>query len=191
MIVDEQSRNELYVGLQEVLGPDRATILMAYLSPFPWSDLATKQDLVALRVDFESLRVATKEDFAALRVATKQDIAALRGDLEAHRVVTKADFAALRGDFESLRVDTKDNFAALRVDFEAHRVATKADIEEKFDHHTKILRFEMADHAKSFTLALGDHRDVLRKEMIQQTWVIVFALIATVISLAGVFMAAD
>ena len=46
MAIDERSRQRLYQRLEEVLGPEEAPILMAYLPPVGWADVATKQDLV-------------------------------------------------------------------------------------------------------------------------------------------------
>jgi hypothetical protein len=43
--IDERSRHELHVRLEEVLGPGPANTLMANLPPVPWSELATKHDL--------------------------------------------------------------------------------------------------------------------------------------------------
>src|SRR5687767_2528554 len=53
MVLDERSRHELYLRLEEALGPDAATTLMEHLPPVGWADVATKRDLDALeqRVD--------------------------------------------------------------------------------------------------------------------------------------------
>lgn len=59
MVLDERSRHELYLRLEEVLGPEAATTLMEHLPPVGWADVATKRDLDALeqRLDlrFEAL----------------------------------------------------------------------------------------------------------------------------------------
>ncbi|MGH9041895.1 MAG: hypothetical protein ACRDZ3_16875 [Acidimicrobiia bacterium] len=56
MVLDERSRHELYLKLEEILGPDRATTLMELLPPVGWADVATKRDLdnleLRLRADF-------------------------------------------------------------------------------------------------------------------------------------------
>jgi hypothetical protein len=49
MTVDERARHQLFVKLEEVLGPDEATTLMETLPPTGYEDLATKQDLIVLR----------------------------------------------------------------------------------------------------------------------------------------------
>ena len=59
MELDERSRHQLYLRLEEVLGPDAATTLMEHLPPVGWADVAMKRDLDALeqRLDlrFEAL----------------------------------------------------------------------------------------------------------------------------------------
>ena len=48
MVLDERSRHELYLRLEEVLGPKAATTLMEHLPPIGWADVATKRDLDSL-----------------------------------------------------------------------------------------------------------------------------------------------
>jgi hypothetical protein len=45
MAVDERSRHELHVRLEEILGPEVAATLMEHLPPAGWADVATKRDL--------------------------------------------------------------------------------------------------------------------------------------------------
>ena len=45
MVLDERSRHELYLKLEQVLGPEPARILMEHLPPVGWADVATKRDL--------------------------------------------------------------------------------------------------------------------------------------------------
>jgi hypothetical protein len=49
MTVDEASRHRLFNRLEEVLGPEEAVILMSSLPMFPIDQLATKQDLEAMK----------------------------------------------------------------------------------------------------------------------------------------------
>jgi hypothetical protein len=53
MAVDEHSRHQLYQKLQEVLGEEDATTLMEHLPTGGASQLATKDDLLALRAALE------------------------------------------------------------------------------------------------------------------------------------------
>ena len=49
MALDERARHELYLRLEEHLGPEAATTLMEHLPPTGWADVATKRDLDHLR----------------------------------------------------------------------------------------------------------------------------------------------
>ena len=58
-MIDERTRHEMYLGLEQKLGPIVADALMQHLPPVGWADVATKHDLDALedRMDlrFEAL----------------------------------------------------------------------------------------------------------------------------------------
>lgn len=45
MALDERSRHELFLRLEEVLGPEPASTLMEMMPPAGWADVATKRDL--------------------------------------------------------------------------------------------------------------------------------------------------
>ena len=48
MAIDERTRYEMYLGLEQLLGPQVADALMEHLPPVGWADVATKHDLAAL-----------------------------------------------------------------------------------------------------------------------------------------------
>ena len=48
MAIDERTRHEMYLGLEQLLGPQVADALMEHLPPVGWADVATKRDLAAL-----------------------------------------------------------------------------------------------------------------------------------------------
>lgn len=92
--IDERSRHELYLRLEEALGPESATTLMEHLPPVGWADVATKRDLeaaeVALRSDLDHL--ATKQDLNDLRIEFER----FRGDFRAELAAqTQAMFFAI------------------------------------------------------------------------------------------------
>jgi hypothetical protein len=68
MALDERSRHELYLRLEETLGPEAATTLMEHLPPVGWADVATKRDLehavALLRAD---LRTSEHHVISAMR----------------------------------------------------------------------------------------------------------------------------
>jgi len=48
MAIDEQRlRQSLHAKLADAIGPDEAALLMEYLPPVGWADVATKRDLDA------------------------------------------------------------------------------------------------------------------------------------------------
>ncbi len=48
MALDERARHELFLRLEQALGPRSAETLMELLPPVGWADVATKRDLDAL-----------------------------------------------------------------------------------------------------------------------------------------------
>ena len=69
MAIDERSRHELFVRLEEVLVEEHASVLMEHLPPVGWADVATKRDL-------DALALATKRDLGQLeeRLEMKLDV---------------------------------------------------------------------------------------------------------------------
>ena len=106
MVVDDRSRYELHQKLDQVLGTEAASTLMAHLPPVGWADVATKHDLaqrderLELRLAVTDARIGTLNEavdarfegvdarFEAVEArieGTKHEvIAVLRGELAAH-----------------------------------------------------------------------------------------------------------
>ncbi len=90
MVLDERSRHELYLRLEEVLGPEAATTLMEHLPPVGWADVATKRDLDALeqrldlRFDAVDQRFESFEGRIDLRFEALEHklMAVFRGELQ-------------------------------------------------------------------------------------------------------------
>jgi hypothetical protein len=99
MVLDERSRHELYLKLEEVLGSERAETLMEMLPPVGWADVATKRDLDQLEKRMELRFEALEHKF----------MAALEGKIAAQtRTIT---FTVLG----SLLASTSLSFAAARL----------------------------------------------------------------------------
>jgi chaperonin cofactor prefoldin len=66
--IDERARHELFVAVQDTLGPSHADTLMSLLPPVGWADVATKQDLhelearMAMRFDIVNERFAVVDE---------------------------------------------------------------------------------------------------------------------------------
>src|SRR5881397_1572236 len=78
MAIDERDRHRLFDRLEEVLGPEEATILMAHLPPVGWADVATKHDLDALR---EANRLENEGLKQTIEASKHEVVAALRGEM--------------------------------------------------------------------------------------------------------------
>ena len=89
MALDERARHELFLRLEQALGPASAETLMELLPPVGWADVATKRDLDALR---------------------HQVLADFRGELLAQSNALNARIDALNGRMNTLIVA---NFGAV------------------------------------------------------------------------------
>lgn len=72
MAIDERTRHEMYLGLEERLGTKVADALMQHLPPIGWADVATKRDL-------DAQSVLMKHDLDAHTAATKRDLEVIIG----------------------------------------------------------------------------------------------------------------
>jgi len=79
MAIDERARHELYLRLEEHLGPEAASTLMEHLPPTGWAEVTTKRDL-------DHLREVTKADIDRYTAEMRSDIdrytAEMRSDIE-------------------------------------------------------------------------------------------------------------
>ena len=80
MASDEHARFELHRRLQEVLGPERAATLMAYL---PTAEVATRHDLVVLEERTSAGFSQLRAEMAELRSEMHTGMAALRTEIAA------------------------------------------------------------------------------------------------------------
>lgn len=85
MSVDEHARHELYTKAIELFGEKDATTLMAHLPPGGWPNLATKQDILLLRQDFEQLKLDVEGDLRELERRLKAEII---GELKSYTLKT-------------------------------------------------------------------------------------------------------
>ena len=55
MAVDERARHQLFLRVEQELGPEAAETLMSMLPPVGWADVATKDDIRLLKDDLLQL----------------------------------------------------------------------------------------------------------------------------------------
>jgi hypothetical protein len=113
MVLDERSRHELYLRLEEALGADAATTLMEHLPPIGWADVAMKRDLDALeqrldlrfdlrfdaidqRFDAVDQRFETLGQHLDLRFGALEQRIDLRSEALEHKLM-----AAFRGELQT------------------------------------------------------------------------------------------
>lgn len=74
MAISEAARSDLYTGLRDVLGPERAETLMTAVPLHDLDEVATKRDLAELRADLRA-------EMAEMRAELKMDIASMKVDI--------------------------------------------------------------------------------------------------------------
>jgi hypothetical protein len=70
MAVTEKQRHDLFTKIEQTLGTEHAATMMELLPPVGWADVATKQDIDALRRE-----MATKSDLNDALHGLRRDMA--------------------------------------------------------------------------------------------------------------------
>ena len=109
MAISEDRRHEMYEGLIEALGRERATTLMEHLPPVGWADVATKRDLdqqtLVLRRDMEAEFGQVRAEIASVRAELGSEIASVRTEIASLRTeIAAAETRVERSITEQSRV---------------------------------------------------------------------------------------
>ena len=101
-------------------------LVTVFGGPVP-GNIATKQDIRDLRVEFRDFRSETKADMDGLRAEFKADIADVRAEVDGVRTELKTDIADLRTE---LKTDIADLRTELKTDIDGLRteLVTKAQM---------------------------------------------------------------
>lgn len=81
MAISEAARSDLYTGLSQVLGPERAETLMSAIPLHDLDEVATKSDLAVLSAELRSEISGLRTEIADLRTELETDIAELRAEM--------------------------------------------------------------------------------------------------------------
>lgn len=96
--ISEAARSDLYNGLSQAIGPERAETLMSALPLHDLDEVATKQDVAVLgaelRSEIANLRTELKTDIAVLRTEMHAEVGSLRNDMY-------AEIGSLRNDMHT------------------------------------------------------------------------------------------
>ncbi|MEO6629355.1 MAG: hypothetical protein ABIP03_12400 [Aquihabitans sp.] len=186
----ELERHNLITGLEEALGPERTFILMAYLPPVGWADVATKQDLEHLhqvlaldiavseeriRAEMAELGGSLRAEMAELRGSLRVEMAELRTDLTAEMSGLRAD---LTGEMSGLRADLTGEMSGLGADLTGEMSGLRADL-------TREMSGLRADLTGSFTDFRNEIHADRRTAQRQLIFVLVVALVSMVVALSG------
>lgn len=96
MPLTETTRYQLFQGLQETLGPDKASTLMELLPPVGWSDVATKRDLdhlaATFRSDLDHMGTEVRGELATLGSELRGEIGTMFTGMHGEIQKTRAEF---------------------------------------------------------------------------------------------------
>ena len=81
MSVSERQRLDLYERLGETLGREHAEVLMEYLPPVGWGDVARRHDVDALRFEMQAGFASAHGEIAELRGEMQAGLAGVRQEL--------------------------------------------------------------------------------------------------------------
>lgn len=107
MSLTEESRYELYQGLRESLGSERASTLMDLLPPVGWADVATKRDL-------DQLGDSLRGDMATLGTELRGEITTLGAELRGEITTLET---ALRGEITTMGSGLQGGIHQTRAEF--------------------------------------------------------------------------
>ncbi|MFP5319524.1 MAG: hypothetical protein ACLGI2_14680 [Acidimicrobiia bacterium] len=129
MSIDERSRHELFLRLEQVLGPEPASTLMEHLPPAGWADVATKHDVATLRRELSA-------DMALLRSDLTSDMAVLRSDLTGQINKVGAD---LSGEIALVRSDLGGEISLVRSETVSMKHEILATVRAEFAAQTRAM----------------------------------------------------
>ena len=175
MAVNEQSRRLLYDRLEEVLGVGQGDVLMEYLPPMGWADVATRRDV-------EESVTAVRHELGALDQRLSHRLDRLEADL-AHR------FDRIDGRFEAAEAVVAHRFEAAEAGV-AHRFeAAEAGVAHRFDRVDA--RFDSIDDrlARLTAEMTAAFRGEITAAMTLQTRQTIFAIVGVLLAVAALVAA--
>ena len=162
MATRELGRFGLRDRLVETLGEDAATELMDSLPPFSWSELATRDDLDALKewteTRFDNLEASIEARFVAVTaefVRVRGEIAAVEGRLSLQIAELAQHVAGLSEKMSAQSADLSEKMSAQSADLSEKMSAQSADLSEKMAAQSRMLVFTFAGFAATICGAMA------------------------------------
>jgi hypothetical protein len=156
MAISEDRRHEMYEGLIEALGRERATTLMEHLPRVGWADVATKRDLdqqtLVLRRDMEAEFGKFRAEIASVRAELGSEIASVRAELGSEIASVRAE---LGSEIASVRAELGSEIASVRTEI----AAAEARFERALRDQTRLFFLGLLTSNATFaTLAFAAAR---------------------------------
>ena len=133
--ITERDRMALHQWADEHMGEQNADTLMKSLRPAGLGDVATKDDLEALRADTKREFDRLRAELESLRADTKRDFDRLRAELEASEARTRSEIDRLHagleassGEIQGLRVAIAELREFIKQQVEALEAAWTKDL---------------------------------------------------------------
>ena len=98
MSITDAERHDLYKALEEVLGEQRANVLMEHLPPVGWADVATKRDLDHLEEHLRLEMLGLRKDLELQIVNLRNEVT---GQLMRHTVALVGILGTLMAVFNA------------------------------------------------------------------------------------------
>jgi len=178
MTVSEERRHALYLGLESVLGRERAATMMEMLPPLGWAEVATRTDLahqqVVLRTELEAFRTSLRAEMASLRAELQGEMASLRAELQGEMASLRAE---VKQDVASLRAEVKQDVASLRAEVKEDVASLRSEV--------RALAGEV-DRMGDRVLARLEAR--INDALVSQTRWVVGSVLATFVAFAGIVL---
>jgi len=108
MAITERDRRELFDGLEEALGPERAETLMELLPDEPASQLVT---IPYFQTEMQSVRSDLRTEMADLRTELKTEMADLRTEVRTEVVGLRSELRVEMSDMRSEMRSTMNRWA--------------------------------------------------------------------------------
>ena len=127
--VSERQRLDLYERLGETLGRDHAEVLMEYLPPVGWNDVARRHDLDLLRADTQSLGTELRSEMRTLGTELRSEMQTLGTELRSEMQTLGTE---LRSEMQTLGTELRSEMQVLRSEVGSQLDGLRVEVHQQF-----------------------------------------------------------